>query len=65
MLLTPSEYVVLNVNITPNFGCDKVGLGMLQIEKPVILHERAVTSFTRTELSALQIETLACNEILT
>ena len=29
---------------------------MFQIEKPVILHERTITSFTRTEVSALQIK---------
>ena len=38
---------------------------MFQIEKPVILHERTVTSFTRTEVSALQIKRLVSNEILT
>ena len=40
----------------------------LQIEKlviVVILHENTVTSFARTVVSALQIKTLACNEILT
>ena len=38
---------------------------MLQIEKPVIQHKKTVTSFTRTEVSALQIKPLACDEILT
>lgn len=38
--------------------------GMLQMEKPVLLLERMVTSFTRTEVSAQRIKTSACNEIL-
>lgn len=38
---------------------------MFQIEKPDILHERTVTLFTKTEVSALQIKTLVWNEILT
>ena len=43
----------------------KIDLGMLQIEKSVMLHERMVTAFTRAEVSALQIKTSACNKNLT
>lgn len=39
-------------------------LGMLQLEKPVILYGRTVTSSTRTKVTALQIKTPVCDKIL-
>ena len=47
---------VLNVKIRPNFKPPKIDLGIFQIEKPDILHERTGTLFTKTEVSALQIK---------
>ena len=38
-------------------------LGMLQLEKPVILYQRTVTSFTRTKVTALLIKTPGCNKM--
>jgi len=35
---------------------------MLQVQKPVILHERTITPVKRNKVSALQIKTLAYNE---
>ena len=42
----------------------KIDPDMLQVQKPVILHERTVTSVKRNEVSALEIKTLAYNETL-
>ena len=37
---------------------------MLQVQKPVILHKKTVTSVKRNEFSALEIKTLGYNESL-
>ena len=60
LLLTPSDFFLFNVKITLNFSRQKPFL-----VKPVIRHERTLTSFARTGVSALKNKTLACNEILT